>query len=64
MEENETELVRLLYTRIGMVIEDATIMAIELGAPGSIFDPDRIAELGKSVSAISALMDAAIFVPK
>lgn len=59
MDENETELLRLLYTRIGMVMEDASIIAIELGAPSSTFDPDRIAELGKSVSAISVLMDAA-----
>ncbi|WP_421992467.1 hypothetical protein [Qipengyuania sp.] len=64
MDENETELVRLLYTRIGMVMEDASIIAIGLGAPSSTFDPDKIAELRKSVSALSALMDAAKSIPK
>lgn len=64
MDENETEFVRLLYTRIGMVMEDASIIAIELGGPGSTFDSDKIAELEKSVSAISALMDAAKSIEK
>ena len=64
MDENETELVRLLYTRIGMVMEDASIIAIELGARGSTFDPGKVAELGRSVSALSALMEAAQSIQK
>ena len=59
MDEIEAELLRLIYTRIGMEFEDATIVALELGAPSSRFDPDKIEELRKSVTAVSSLMDAA-----
>ncbi|MEL7218165.1 MAG: hypothetical protein AAGK01_07010 [Pseudomonadota bacterium] len=58
MDENETELLRLLYTRIGMVMEDASILAIDLGAPSSQFDPDKVEALRKSVATITKLMDA------
>lgn len=59
MDENETELLKLLYTRIGMTMEDASILAIDLGSPSSQFDPVKIVELKKSIATISKLMDAA-----
>ncbi len=59
MDDNEAELLRLIYTRIGMELEDVTIVALELGAPSSRFDPDKVEQLSKSVEAISKLADAA-----
>ena len=47
-----------------MVMEDASIIAIELGAPSSAFDPGNAAELRKSASTLSALLDAAQPIPK
>ncbi len=59
MDENETELVRQLFTRIAMNMEDASVIAINLGGPSSRLDPAQIEELSKSVAAISKLMEAA-----
>lgn len=59
MDENETELLRLLYTRIGMAMEDASIIAIELGGPNSRFRQKKVVELRRSIAAISKLIDAA-----
>lgn len=62
MDENEAELLRQIFTRIAMKMEDASIIALDLGAPSSQFDPDKVEALQKSVAAISKLMDAAQFV--
>jgi len=58
MDESETELLKLLYTRIGMEMEDASIIAIELGAPSSTFDRDKASKLSRTVEKITALADA------
>ena len=59
MDKNETELVRLLYTRIGMVMEDNSVIALELGGQIDGLDPTKIGELERAVRQISALCDAA-----
>lgn len=59
MDESKAELLQLIYTRIGMIMEDASLIALELGAPGSQFAPDRIAVLERSMKAIAALAKAA-----
>lgn len=59
MVDTQEELLRLTYTRIGMIMEDASSIALELGGPKSVFDSAKVDELRKSVDAISALMDAA-----
>jgi hypothetical protein len=58
MDASQEELLRLLYTRIGMELEDASIIAIDLGSPRSTFDPSSQLKLRKSVDAISALTAA------
>ncbi len=59
MDANQAELLRLIYTRIGMELEDAGIIALELGAPSSVFEQEMVVELGSAVEAISALTNAA-----
>ncbi|MEO0419075.1 MAG: hypothetical protein AAF249_09435 [Pseudomonadota bacterium] len=59
MDENETELLRLLYTRIGMTMEDASDIALKLGGPVSAFEPDEVQKLELAVERISALTQAA-----
>ncbi len=59
MDANQAELLRLIYTRIGMELEDAGIIALELGAPRSQFERKKVAELSKAVDAITALTKAA-----
>lgn len=59
MDESEAELLKLLYTRIGMIMEDASVLAINLGAPGSAFDAEQVAELQQVSDAIASLAQAA-----
>lgn len=59
MDENEEELLRLLYTRIGMIMENASITALDLGGPRSRFEEPKRQKLGKAVFAINALFKAA-----
>lgn len=59
MDENEVELLRLIYTRIGMTMEDASVIALELGGPRSEFDPVKTGALRRSVDIIAALIAAA-----
>lgn len=59
MDESETELLRLIYTRIGMIMEDASINALELGGPRSTFNAGKIATLERSIRKLSALYQAA-----
>ena len=40
-------------------MEDASTIALGLGVPSSRFEPDKVAELRKSVEAISMLVGAA-----
>ncbi len=58
MDDNQAELMRLLYTRIGMIMEDASVVALSLGSPKSTFDAAKVEELSNAIRAISALMDA------
>lgn len=59
MDENQTELLRLIYTRIGMVMENASVVALDLGGPSRGFDDELASELRRSVDAVAALMAAA-----
>ena len=59
MDDGEAELLRLIYTRIGMIMEDASSLALVLGGPRSRFDLQTANELRRSVDAIVALMAAA-----
>lgn len=59
MDEDRAELVRQLYTRIGMEMEDASVIALELGAPQSAFDPRKIQKLEKAADTIAQLTKAA-----
>lgn len=59
MDEEQAELVRLIYTCIGMIMEDASVIALGLGSPGTAFDPEKAEELRKSVDAVSTLVATA-----
>jgi hypothetical protein len=59
MDEIDTELLRLLYTRIGMEMEDASIIALDLGGPRGRFKQEKVPKLRQSVAIISKLADAA-----
>jgi hypothetical protein len=59
MDEDKAELVRQLYTRIGMEMEDASVIGLELGAPQSIFDPSKIQKLEEVADSIVQLTKAA-----
>lgn len=55
MDECEAELLRLLYTRVGMIMEDASVLAINLCAPSSAFDAEQVAKLQQAPDAIASL---------
>ena len=59
MNDNEAELLKLIYTRIGMIMEDASIIALELGGPKSKLEADKRVELSEAVEVIIALWGAA-----
>ncbi|MEP3050837.1 MAG: hypothetical protein ABJP48_13830 [Erythrobacter sp.] len=59
MDEDRAELVRQLYTRIGMEMEDASVIALELGAPQSTFDPGQIQKLEEVADLMVHLAKAA-----
>lgn len=58
MDEDSTEMVRQLYTRVGMLMEDASVIALELGGPRSEFDQDKIRELDAATQSIVQLTKA------
>jgi succinylglutamate desuccinylase len=59
MDEDSAELIRQLYTRAGMTMEDASVIALELGAPRSTFDPNKIQKLEETADTIVQLTKAA-----
>lgn len=59
MDEGTAELVRLLYTRIGIIMEGASVVALELGGPGSDFRVQAVADLAKASKSITCLLDVA-----
>lgn len=59
MDENETALVRLLYTRIGIIMEESSVTALELGGPRSKLDPANLRRLKASTHKLVALAYAA-----
>lgn len=59
MDEDSKELVRQLYTRDCMIMEDASVIALELGAPQSTFDPGKIQKLEEAADSIVQLTRAA-----
>lgn len=59
MDESDAELLRLIYTRIGMIMEDASVIALELGGPQSTFDQETRDSLAQSVGTIAAMLAAA-----
>ncbi len=64
MDEDSAELVRQLYTHIGMAMEDASVIALDLGAPGSIFDADKVKKLEEAAELIVQLTKAARSIAK
>lgn len=58
MDEDEVELLKVLFTHIGMEMVEAGDEALRLGGPASAFDPTEIAELDRSISKVTALLHA------
>ena len=58
MDQNDAELVRLLCTRIGMIMEDASVIALSLGGPGSEIEPQSVENLTVPLRLASNLVEA------
>ena len=56
---DENELLKAIYTRIGMLMEDSSIIALTLGGPKSAMEEQGRGELDSAVHAIAALHEAA-----
>lgn len=59
MDDHEAELIKLIYTRIGMVMEDASIIALKLGGPASLLDREQADQIRRAAKTITSLADAA-----
>lgn len=59
MDQDTANLIACLHTRIGMIMEDASVVALELGGARDYDQRARIEELSKSVSQMAALLAAA-----
>lgn len=59
MDEADIELLRLLYTHIGMEMIEAGDSALRLGGPRADLDPGEIGDLERSIAKITALLQAA-----
>lgn len=59
LDDHEAELIKMIYTRIGMVMEDASIIALNLGGPASPLDSEQAQKIRRAAKAITALVDAA-----
>lgn len=59
MDQAEIELLRLLYTHIGMEMIEAGDHALRLGGPKADFDPEEIAKLEWHIAKGTALLLAA-----
>lgn len=45
MDEDQAELLKLIFTRFAMMIEDASVVALELGGRSNEFEPVKVDEL-------------------
>ncbi len=59
MDEDQAELVRQLYTRAGMALEDGADLALRLGSPRSAFEESKVAELENGIERAANLVRAA-----
>jgi len=59
MDEGHTASLGSIYTRIGIIMEDTSIIALKLGGSGDKHDPARVRELECAVHEIKALMTSA-----
>jgi hypothetical protein len=59
MDEDTADLIRQLYTRVGMALEDAGLVALTLGSPRSTFDPEKVAELDVKIEQAGHMLKAA-----
>lgn len=59
MDDDKAELIRQLYTWVGMAMEDASSIAIDLGSPQSEFSIEEIAKVEAAATNIAHLLKAA-----
>ena len=60
MDEDTAELVSHLCTRIGIIMEDASVVALTLGSSDAEQRADGLQQLERSASQISRLLQAAL----
>lgn len=58
MDETDSELLKLIYTKVGTVMEDASVIALELGGPNGGLNQDARVRLASAVASIAALLAA------
>ena len=58
MEDDTAELIARLCTRIGMIMEDASVIALTIGSMDEADRSNAIARLGKDSARIDQLIDA------
>lgn len=59
MDDDKAELIKQLYTCAGTVMEDASIIALELGGPRSAFAQEETDRLERAAQSITHLLQAA-----
>lgn len=59
MDDDTAELIRQLYTRVGMAMEDASVIALTLGGPRSTFDVEEVVKLDAKIEQAWHLLRAA-----
>lgn len=59
MDEADIELLRQIYTHIGMELVEAGDSALNLGGAQTNFDPAEIAELDRLITKVTAMLHAA-----
>ncbi|MEM6857913.1 MAG: hypothetical protein AAF559_08580 [Pseudomonadota bacterium] len=59
MDDCQSETPQAIYTEIGMLMEDAAVVALKLGGKRDDLDPASVQELERAVQKIVELMKAA-----
>ena len=63
MDDEQSHNLQSIYTQIGMIMEDAAVIALKLGGSKGELDLTKVHELEQAVVEITALMGATHSVP-
>jgi len=59
MDDSDAELLRLIYTKVGMIMEDASVIALELGGHTSPLSKEARDKVTSASRSIAVLLEAA-----